>query len=223
MLVALGVLAAAGRFFALTNIATPFTDGRLRLVHRLYPAFRGDIPRIEQRFADAAPLTIVHVVTGAVFLVLGLLQFATPFRNRHPRFHRRTGYFLAALALVAGISGLWLGVVKPFASTERAPTAAAGVVFFMTAAIAIAAIRRGDIERHREWMIRFYAVGVGVVAVRLVSPIVIWLLAPAPFSKLIGVSFWAGWIVSVAVAEVWIRATRGRGAWGTCPLAVPGS
>ena len=57
---------------------------------------------------------------------------------------------------------------------------------------------------------RFFAVGGGIVVIRLVLPVMIWLTRPAAFREVIGSAFWAGWLVSLLAAEVWIRATRPR-------------
>lgn len=197
-----------GRALTIVNLAAPMTEARLAAARTLFPAFAEEFPQFEQHFADSALVTLVHVIAGAMFLALGLLQFSATFRNRHLRFHRRSGRLLVALALVAGTTGLWLGVVAPYSSTERLPTAAAGAVFLIAPATAIAAIRRADIVRHREWMIRFFAVGVGVVVIRLIMPVIIWILSPGSLRDILGLAFWAGWIVSLMIAELWIRSTR---------------
>ena len=163
---------------------------------------------MERHFLKSAKVTVLHVGTGAAFLSLGLLQFAAPIRRRHVHLHRRSGYLLTALALLAGTTGVWLGVVDPFSSTERLPSAAAGALFVIAPIVAIIAIRRGQMIRHREWMIRFFATGVGIVVIRLVGSPIIWLLRPAPVRDIIGLTFWAGWLISLAVAEAWIRSTR---------------
>jgi uncharacterized membrane protein len=196
---------------AIAHLAAAATEARLAAARALYPvAYAEEIPRLEQHFGGSTGVTLVHVIAGGIFLALGLLQFSPRIRNRHLRFHRASGRLLVALALFAGTTGVWLGVVVPYSSTERVPTAAAGVAFLITPAMAIAAIRRGDIARHREWMIRFFGVGVGIVVIRLVQPLIIWLRSPEPLRDLVGSTFWVGWLVAMTVAEVWIRSTRDR-------------
>jgi hypothetical protein len=71
-------------------------------------------------------------------------------------------------------------------------------------------------------MIRFFAVGAGIVVIRLVQPLIMSALSPAPLRDIFGLIFWAGWIVSVTVAELWIRATRAsppRRSTGHVPVA----
>jgi len=208
VLVAFGVLSSVGRALTIADVAW-VTRARIAATSAIYPQHAAEIPRIEEHFARSADIILVHVVTGAVFLSLGLLQFSARFRNRHRQFHRWSGRLLVGLAILAGVSGIWLGVVDPYSSGERLPTAGAGALFLIAPAVAIRAVGRGHVARHREWMIRFFAVGTGIVVIRLAGPLLIWLLNPVMFRDVIGLTFWTGFVVSVGVAEVWIRATRG--------------
>ena len=204
----LAVITAIARVVTMANVALPLTEARLAAARTLFPEYVQEIPKIEQHFVDGGVVTVLHVVTGATFLALGLLQFSASIRSRHLRFHRRSGYLLVALAFSSGVTGLWLGVIDPYSSTERLPSAAAGAMFLISPVIAVVSVRRGEILRHHEWMIRFFAVGVGIVVIRLVGPVIIWLLSPAPFRDIVGLTFGVGWLVSVTVGEVWIRLTR---------------
>lgn len=206
LLVVLGVIAAMARVLAVAGVWPELTELRLAASRSLLPRYAAEIPRIERSFAANSPiLTLTHVVAGAVFLTLGLLQFSAAIRKRHLGFHRWSGRALVMLAVFAGLTGLWLGIVTPYSATERLPTAAAGAMFLAAPAFAVAAVRRGDIARHREWMIRFFAVGLGIVVIRLVGAPLAWLLSPARFGDVIGWTFWAGWLISLTVGEVWIR------------------
>ncbi|MGZ4809039.1 MAG: DUF2306 domain-containing protein [Thermoanaerobaculia bacterium] len=210
ILVAIGVFSAFARVVAITGVATSVTEWRLATTRTLFPGvYAKEMPDIERSLSRHAMTMIVHVTTGAVFLTLGLLQFSPRIRARHLRFHRWSGRVLVSVALLTGLTGLWVGIVVPYSPTERMPIAAMGTLFLVAPAVAIRAVRRGDVVRHREWMIRFYATGVGIVVVRLVAPLIIWAMAPAPFHDIVGWTFWTGWIVSVTAGELWIRRTRG--------------
>jgi hypothetical protein len=82
--------------------------------------------------------------------------------------------------------------------------------------IAFDRVRRGDYARHREWMIRAFAIGTGIATMRLIF--VPWLMLgeisderARPISLL---SFVAAFLLHLAVAEVWIRYTRRTTAQG---------
>lgn len=221
VLVALGVTTSVLRVLAIAGVQW-VTDVRLATTTSLVPEYVEELPRLEKHFADSAPVVLTHVVTGGVFLSLGLLQLSARIRDRHVRFHRVSGPLLVALAIFAGLTGLWLGVVEPYSPTERIPSAAAGVLFLVAPSIAIIAIRRGDVRKHREWMIRFFTVGAAIVVIRLVTPLIIWLRNAAPYRDIVGLTFWAGWLVSLVVAEVWIRYTRADAGAYRSPAPVKG-
>ena len=72
------------------------------------------------------------------------------------------------------------------------------------------AIRRGQIALHREWMIRAFAIGSAVAAVR---PIVGIFLATRKLTHLtphdfFGTAFWLGFTIQLMAAEIWISYTR---------------
>lgn len=205
ILVAIGVATAIARVLAVANVALPVTEARLSAARAIFPAYTDEIPQIEKSFSDTTTLTLLHVIPGALFLILGLFQFSPQIRERHIGFHRWSGRVVVFLAVFAGVTGVLMGVVFPYSHTERLPTALAGALLMIAPVMAIRAIRRGDVARHREWMIRLFAVGVGIVAIRLVGPVIIMLMSPTPFRDIVGLTFWAGWILSVFVAELWIR------------------
>ncbi len=119
-----------------------------------------------------------------------------------------------------GISGLYFGVVMPFAGITEAVTIVIVSALFLTAVCkAYLAIRRREIARHREWMIRVFAIALGISTVRVVALIVdIW-LTPAGFRppELFVLSICIGWSLTIGAAELWIRQTRPR----AHELAVP--
>jgi len=74
-----------------------------------------------------------------------------------------------------------------------------------------------EFAKHREWMIRGYAVGLAVATIR---PIMAMFFAVAVISgetpqpqNFFGTAFWIGFVAQSILAEIWIRWTR-RGAAG---------
>jgi len=131
---------------------------------RLLIELAGGNPEATGTAATRLPL-IVHGVSGTLFAVLGAFQFPTALRRGHRTWHRRTGRLLVPLGLTAAVSAIWLtlfyshlhdsGALLSMFRLTFASALAASIV------MAFAAIRRRDIARHREWMIRAYALGLG--------------------------------------------------------------
>jgi hypothetical protein len=67
------------------------------------------------------------------------------------------------------------------------------------------AIRRDDIVHHRRWMIRAFAIGIGIGTTR------IWLAlfevtGLGSFEPSFGPAFWISFGLHVAAAEIWLQA-----------------
>jgi uncharacterized membrane protein len=210
--IAVAILSLIGVSSAIFRaIAVIDPDGAMvRTQRQLIRAINDDealIRQFEARFAAHPTLTLLHVLPGALFLTLGPLQFSRRIRTRHLRFHRWSGRVLVVAAIVSAIASFYFGILHPFAGfgeVSAIATFGALIVFFVVRGFV--AIRRGDVARHRRWMIRAFAVGIGISTIRVVSAIM-QLAARATPAETVTISFWVGWTLTLVVAETWIRAT----------------
>lgn len=176
-----------------------------RMLHLQSPAVDLDFG-----FARRPALTLAHIVPGLVFVLLAPVQFMAAVRKRYPALHRWTGRVLLADGLVIGATALIMSPQMAIGgSLETAATFVFGVLFLFALGKAFAAIRARRVAEHRRWMIRAYAIGLGVATVR---PIVGVFFATSRFTHLtphdfFGIAFWLGFVLSLAAAEAWIRAT----------------
>jgi hypothetical protein len=110
-------------------------------------------------------LPLVHGVSGTLFAVLGAFQFPTALRRGHRTWHRRTGRLLVPLGLVAAVTAILLTLFYPHLRDSGALLSVFRVTFASALAasivVAFTAIRRRDIARHQQWMIRAYALSLG--------------------------------------------------------------
>ncbi|WP_030916597.1 DUF2306 domain-containing protein [Streptosporangium amethystogenes] len=185
--------------------AVPIIAGAVRLTELTGGA---DITPENARFF-AAPLPVVlHILSVSLYSVLGAFQFAPRFRRRRSAWHRVAGRVLVPAGLVAALSGLWMTLFYPRPEGDGDLLSGFRLVFGSTMVVAVvlgfAAIRRRDIARHRAWMIRGYAIGLGAGTQALTH--LFWFLiigAPGEFSRALLVG--AGWVINLAVAEWVIR------------------
>jgi uncharacterized membrane protein YozB (DUF420 family) len=174
------------------------------------PGRADTVARFDRRFGDHLRPTYIHVVLGGLFLLLAPLQFSERLRMRNRRVHRWTGRFLVVIGLVSAVTGLFFGLFLPIAGAAEQLVVG---VFGATAMVALLkgwnAIRRGDIARHRAWMIRAFAVMVGIATVRLVAIPLDFLLTPAGFSveHIFVLALWTGWGGTLAAGELWLAHT----------------
>jgi hypothetical protein len=117
-------------------------------------------------------------------------------------------------AIVTAPAGLYFGLLMPYGGLgEATATVFFGGLFVFSVGRAFVAIRRGQVARHREWMIRAFAIAIGISTVRVVGTAFDIVLTPAglPPPELFVLSLWTGWTVTLAAGELWIRYTRGSG------------
>jgi hypothetical protein len=161
----------------------------------------------------ASPLPVVlHVVGAIVYALLGAFQFVSRLWRRGTGWHRWAGRLIVPFGLVVGLSGLWMTLFYP--GTNSTATAGAlllyvfrllfGVGMVVSIVIGFVAIRRRDMIRHRAWMTRGYAIGLGAGTQVLTG--MFGALALSPVSELENALLMgAAWVINLAVAEWALR------------------
>jgi uncharacterized membrane protein len=185
--------------------ALPLAAGAVRLTQLFGGA---DITPANARFFASPVPVVLHIVCASVYALLGAFQFAPGFRRRRPGWHRAAGRLLVPCGLLVGLSGLWITLFYAHPAGDGALLSALRLLFgsAMVASIVIgfAAIRRGDVRRHRAWMLRGYALGLGAGTQVLTLAVGAILLGPPSVhgrALLMG----AAWLINLAVAEWLIR------------------
>lgn len=178
-------------------------------------ALAGQIPAEINPFIDrytAHPVqTLLHTGAGLVFAVLGPMQFMSPIRDRFPKIHRISGRIFLPFAIASGVAALLMGLTFPVwgKGWNQVITTVAAVFMVFAFVKAYLHIRKREIVFHRRWMMRGFAIGMGVALFRVFLEDV---LQP------MGLSFNDSWNivmagcfpVSLAAAEFWIWATKPR-------------
>ncbi|MDQ0892701.1 DUF2306 domain-containing protein [Agromyces ramosus] len=102
---------------------------------------------------------------------------------------------------------MYVDCVQSRCGQESLATAVFGSWFLVCLFLAYAAIRRRDVRVHRHWMIRAFAVGVGVGTIRLWIGLLAWLTS-MPIADSFALAFWLGLGMNVVVGELWLRWRR---------------
>jgi len=167
---------------------------------------------LDDLFAHHPKLTLIHIVPGLLFMLLGPLQFSSSIRARHLRWHRWSGRVFVACGFVIGITALIMSLGMPAIGgvNQAAATTLFGSYFLVALSRAFWLIRRREIAMHREWMIRAFSIGLAVATIR---PIMGIFFATSRLSGLtprefFGIAFWIGFTLHLMAAEAWIRATQ---------------
>jgi uncharacterized membrane protein len=166
------------------------------------------IPTDARFVASPVPL-VVHIIGAIGYALLGAFQFSAGIRRRHRGWHRRAGRVLVVLGLAAAVSGLWMTLFYP----RKEGTGELLLGFRLLAStgmgvslvLGVTAIRARDIARHRAWMARAYALGLGAGT----QAFTVGFGEAALGTDL---SMGSAWVINLAIAEWFIRrpATRKR-------------
>lgn len=198
--------------------AIPLTAGVFRLTEL---AGGAEITAANARFFASPWPVVLHILSAFGYAILGAFQFATRFRRRNPSWHRKAGRFLVAGGLVVGLSALWMTVFYPRPAGSGELLLAFRLLFGSAMVVSIVlgfgAIRRGDVTRHRAWMMRAYAIGLGA-GTQVFTLLAGEIIAGPPGELSRALLMGAGWAINLAVAE-WI--IRQRPVRPTRPAVAP--
>ena len=150
---------------------------------------------------------MMHITGSMLAVILGPFQFLP--RSRRPRFlnvHRWLGRSYLIAVLLGGLGGLYMARLSYGGLPTHLGFASLGLLWLFSGWQAYRHIRRKEIETHREWMMRNYALTFAGVMLRL------WL----PLFGAIGFEFlpsylvvaWLCWVPNLLVAEWMIRRRR---------------
>ncbi len=157
------------------------------------------------RSAVAPVSWFLHAAAGAVFGIIGPLQFALAQRRRFGWLHRLAGRVFLVAGVVLGLAALSL--FARIVPQDTVLLLGARVVFAMALlcalAATLAAIHARDIPRHRVWAMRAYAIGMGSGTVAPVLFPIYVVTGQAPVGLLSDVVVVSWWTLNIALAE-WI-------------------
>jgi hypothetical protein len=147
--IALGLITL---FVLITSEALLVTD------YPMYHAYRLQV------IADRH-LLIPHTLFGFIALLSGPVQFSSRLRKRHLKFHRALGRIYVISVFIGALTGIALAAGRP--GLPGTSMQAAAWMVCTTAAFITA--RNRQIARHRQWMIRSYAVTFTFVSSRVLN------------------------------------------------------
>jgi uncharacterized membrane protein len=165
-------------------------------------------PFADQRATYTAHLTMLmmHIIGAMLAILIGPFQFLPGIRKgRWLKVHRWLGRTYLISVLVGGLGGLYMAQFSYGGMVTHLGFGALACLWLYTAYRAYHHIRNKEIEQHRQWMIRNYALTFAGVMLRIYLPL----------SGAMGIDFltayraisWLAWVLNLLVAEWIIRRT----------------
>ena len=175
------------------------------------------------RFATESALRysglFVHVFSATIALILGPFQFLSRLRNRRPTLHRWMGRIYLTAILFGGLSAFLIAPGMISGLVGEVGLIMLAILWLWTGWMAYKNIRAGNIEIHRDWMTRNYALTFAAATLRLWLGTLIGTQLPfletkyagdfdALFVEVYRVVMWLSWVPNLIVAEMIIHRRR---------------
>jgi len=166
-------------------------------------------PAMMARYASRRLAILIHVAAGGAALLIGPVQLWLGVSGQTTAVHRRLGYTYVTSVAVGSAAAFYLAARTNLGWGFGAGITGLGVAWVVTTTLAVAAIRRGLIEQHREWMIRSYVVTFAFVTFRA-----LWSMLDAAgigtLQEQLAASSWFCWAVPLLVTETILQGRKIR-------------
>src|SRR5687768_707235 len=98
-----------------------------------------------------------HILVGAVAMLTGWSQFSKRLRNKNLNLHRTLGKIYVVAVILSGTAGLYIALYATGGIVSITGFSGLAIAWLFTTIQAYLIIRKKDIDRHQQWMIRSYA------------------------------------------------------------------
>lgn len=148
----------------------------------------------------------IHITSSMLCLALGPFQFLQGWRKKHLRWHRLAGkIYVVSILLLGCPTGLYMA----FFANGGFPTALGffllSLVWWYATYMAWHTIRRRDVQAHRRWMVRSFALAFSAVTLRIIWMPLLSLFTPIPHDTILHITAYLNWIPNLVVAELLLR------------------
>ena len=105
--------------------------------------------------------------------------------------------------LAGGLAGLYFAPTSTAGTVGRVGFTTLAIFWLYSGTRAFLAIRRGNVQEHRRWMLRNYALTFGAATLRIELPLLI--IGGLSFSAAYTLVAWISWVPNWLVVEAWLR------------------
>ena len=174
---------------------------------RMFQILTDQLPADAIKFTTVPWTLFFHALGGMAFGLAGPLQFAGALKLRFGRLHKIMGRIFVIAGLFLALSALRLLFEFPHNSTwvliSARTIAALGILLTIT--LALSAVWDRNFAKHRAWMIRTYALGMGPAAISFIMLPIFLIRGQALEGYLADSLFVLSWVINLTLAEIIIR------------------
>jgi uncharacterized membrane protein len=156
------------------------------------------------------PAYYAHVLAAGIILLIGIFQIHPTIGLRWRKIHRTLGkVYVGGILFFSAPGGLIMSLFigrGPWVLTSFMLQCS---LWFICTYLAYYRIREGDIQAHRQWMLRSYALTLAAITLRVYVFFSSWsfdLAQPAAYATIA----WLSWVPNLLICEVYLRFKRNR-------------
>ena len=145
-----------------------------------------------------------HVFTSVFVLLLGVVQFIPTLAYKYKKVHRAIGLaYMAIVVLLSGPAGLIMGIYANGGLYAKISFVILSVLWIGFTAIAYAKAILGNIEKHKAYMVRSYALTLSAITLRIYAYIIPGLVHMQGKDEYVLIA-WLSWVPNLLIAELLI-------------------
>lgn len=157
-------------------------------------------------FAHTAGI-LTHIAGAMLATIIGPFQFLPQIiTNRYLKLHRWLGRTYLVGVLFGGLAGLYMAFLAYGGLPARLGFGLLAIVWLFSGFMAYRHIRRKEIQSHRQWMVRNYALTFAAVTLRLW--LIVFQVAEVEFIEAYITVAWLCWVPNLMMAEVIVNRIR---------------
>lgn len=163
---------------------------------------------------------MVHITGGILALASGPFQFLPRLRTKYPSIHRWVGRLYLVGILLGGTGGFFMAFHAWTGWRAGLSFGILAILWLLTGWMAYRTIRQGNVQAHRRWMIRNYALTFAAVQQRLLTSLLLFGFGMASADAYIIVA-WLMWVPNLLVVEGCMRWSQSSFSNKTYPQPKP--
>lgn len=153
--------------------------------------------------AEYLPIFYIHVYSSIFALMAGFI--AVFFDKNLKYLHRFSGRIYVFITLLfSSLSGVYIGVFANGGFLAKISFVLLGILWFYTTYRSYQEIRKRNIQQHKFWMWRSYALALSAITLRMWKVILVYLFHPNPMD-VYQIIAWLGWIPNLLLVEYLIK------------------
>jgi uncharacterized membrane protein len=150
---------------------------------------------------------LTHIAGAMLATIIGPFQFLPRIiTNRYLKLHRWLGRTYLVGVLFGGLAGLYMAFLAYGGLLAQLGFGLLAILWLLSGFMAYRHIRRKDIQHHRQWMIRNYALTFAGITLRLW--IIVLQVAGVEFIEAYITVAWLCWVPNLMIAEVIVNRIR---------------